>query len=592
MKRISNKLIQAMVIAGTGLMTVSCADFLDIKPLDLVTDDNYWDERSDVEQMINGLYTRMQDYDFLSRVLVWGELRSDNVYQGEETLRRDASVYNITRENILANNAYASWTPFYSVINRCNLIIEKAPEVAVKDPSYTESDLRATLAEARTIRALCYFYLIRTFRDVPYYTYSIQSDEQDPKLPATPFNEVLAALINDLEDCKGDALVSYVEKENNPYRVTRNSINALLADMYLWQQNYDLAAKRCDDVMKAKRQEYDNAVLQGSSLSSTVALYGRSVENEKKFALLREDWSGNNTSYGRGWSSAFCDGGSYESLLELHFDSREMSGYAKNAVVGSFYGGMEGNQLRPGGFVAPSTTLAGDVTQNTLKYFTSAKDVRAYLSFYSDGTASGNTQITKYAARLAQVTYSNNVYRGSVGYSSQNSANWIFYRLTDVMLMKAEALVCQMQDGQTAGTMSETDKQLCDSAFNLVYAVNLRSLMGISTTGTHTDALQAGQYNNKTTLLAQVMRERQCELLFEGKRWFDLVRRALREGNTLTLRNAVRDKFKDEATAADHKLAKMDAIFWPIHTNELNLNPNLEQNPAYGGVDNSYESTY
>lgn len=588
MKSIKNKLIQAMLVAGAGLTTVSCADFLDIKPLDTVTDDNYWDERNDVEQMITGLYTRMQEYDFLSRVLVWGELRSDNVYQGEETLKRDASAYNITRENILANNAYTSWTAFYSVINRCNLIIEKSPEVAQKAPSYTESDLRATIAEAKTIRALCYFYLIRTFRDVPYYTYSIQSDEQQPAIPATGFSEILSQLIDELEGCRADALISYVEKKNNPFRVTQNTINALLADMYLWQQNYDMAAKRCDDVMTAKRREYDNAVLQGGM--SSVALYGASAETTRRFALLRDNPTGNSSdTYGFGWNTTFCDGGSYESLYELHFDNEETNGYAKNDVIADFYGGWVGNkrnELRPGGSIAPSTSLAGDLKATTRKYFTSDKDIRAYVSMLPSETTT-SSQITKLVASMNYVELENNAYTNMCGYRSNNSANWIFYRLTDVMLMKAEALVCQMSDDASG----DNDVLLRDSAFNIVYAVNLRSLMGISNTGTHADALNADRYKNKTSLADLVMAERQRELLFEGKRWFDLVRRARREGNTLSLRNAVRDKFKDEGTAADHKLAKMDAIYWPINKNELDLNPYLVQNPAYGGADNSYEST-
>lgn len=590
MKSIKNKLIQAMIVAGTGLMTVSCADFLDIKPLDTVTDDNYWDERNDVDQMIIGLYTRMQSYDFLSRALVWGEVRSDNVYQGEETLKRDASVYNITRENILANNAYTSWTPFYSVINRCNLIIEKAPEVSQKDPSYTESDLRATIAEAKAIRALCYFYLIRTFRDVPYYTYSIQSDEQRPTMPATSFNVILSNLVDDLEGCRADALVSYVDKENNPFRVTRNSINALLADMYLWQQNYDMVAKRCDDVIQAKRKEYDDAVLQGSSISSSASLYGQGADAARKFALLREDYTGRSDYFGRGWGATFGDGGSYESLLELQFDSREVSGYAKNDVVGILYGGIDDKKLRPGGCIAPSTPLASDVNSGTLKYFTSTKDIRSWLDMQTS-VESSSSQITKFVTWAGSVTAENNSYRPSFGYRSVNSANWIFYRLSDVMLMKAEALVCQMEDGMSLSTMSAEDKLLRDSVFNIVYAVNLRSLMGITNAGTHPDALSISRYTDKSSLLKLVMGERQRELLFEGKRWFDLVRHARREGNTLSLRSAVRGKFKDEATAADHKLATMDAIYWPINTSELDLNPYLKQNPAYGGIDNSYEST-
>ena len=71
-------------------------------------------------------------------------------------------------ENILSNNSYTDWSSFYSVIDRCNLVIQKAPEVAEKDPNYLPSDVQATIAEVTALRALCYFYLVRTFMAVHY----------------------------------------------------------------------------------------------------------------------------------------------------------------------------------------------------------------------------------------------------------------------------------------------------------------------------------------------------------------------------------------------------------------------------------------
>lgn len=57
---------------------------------------------------------------------------------------------------------------FYYIINQANTIIDKAPAVAEKDPAFSESELKADIAECSALRDLAYFYLIRTFRDVPY----------------------------------------------------------------------------------------------------------------------------------------------------------------------------------------------------------------------------------------------------------------------------------------------------------------------------------------------------------------------------------------------------------------------------------------
>ena len=83
------------------------------------------------------------------------------------------------------------------------------------------------------------------------------------------------------------------------------------------------------------------------------------------------------------------------------------------------------------------------------------------------------------------------------------------------------------------------------------------------------------------------MDERQRELMFEGKRWFVLVRRSLRDGNTNYLVSQVMRKGSDNASVTQSKLAKMDAIFWPYNKDELKVNDALQQNPAFGSGENS-----
>jgi hypothetical protein len=78
-----------------------------------------------------------------------------------------------------------------------------------------------------------------------------------------------------------------------------------------------------------------------------------------------------------------------------------------------------------------------------------------------------------------------------------------------------------------------------------------------------------------------VLKERRRELLFEGKRWFDLVRMARRDGNTERLSQLVLLKYTENVSAVRIKLADMNAIYWPILKDELKINTLLKQNPAY-----------
>ena len=86
--------------------------------------------------------------------------------------------------------------------------------------------------------------------------------------------------------------------------------------------------------------------------------------------------------------------------------------------------------------------------------------------------------------------------------------------------------------------------------------------------------------------------KRHRELLFEGKRWYDLVRRSLRDGNTLYLRTQIAQKGLENASIVNSKLARMEAIFWPYNIEEMKVNKSLVQNPAFGsGEDDSIENS-
>lgn len=75
-----------------------------------------------------------------------------------------------------------------------------------------------------------------------------------------------------------------------------------------------------------------------------------------------------------------------------------------------------------------------------------------------------------------------------------------------------------------------------------------------------------------------VLRERQRELLFEGKRWFDLARLARRENSVLSVNQYITEKMDESASIG---LASMDALYMPIAKGELEANKNLKQNPFY-----------
>ena len=78
-----------------------------------------------------------------------------------------------------------------------------------------------------------------------------------------------------------------------------------------------------------------------------------------------------------------------------------------------------------------------------------------------------------------------------------------------------------------------------------------------------------------------LMNERRREFLFEGKRFFDLVRSARRNGNTLELRQALQTKYGEAAPAVTIKLVQMGFMYLPVYKKEMKINPALVQNECY-----------
>lgn len=568
MKKI--KYIVCSLFIATAL--TGCEDFFDTLPMNEVVLENFWTDKNDVTSVVNSCYESLESEDCMVRMGVWGELRSDNLKGGSNP---SDELNQVLKENILPTNSLCNWKVFYQTINRCNTVCYYAPKVQAIDPNYTESEMRANIAEASAIRALCYFYLIRTFRDVPYTTVPSIDDAQEYVLPALPFNDILDSLTTDLEKVKDDAVRRYyLDDSPNAYqnssRITRVAIWALLADLYLWKGDWDNCIKYCDLVMEFKRQQYED-MLDRDGIVPGIELFGN-------IPMILEKPSGA-TLYGYSYDDIFGEGNSFESLFELYFESNQGQ---LNTYVGKYYGGNNNNDI---GFLGAPDFLRQDVATGTNTLFKKI-DGRAYASIsmvnqsyyprkYYYGTVSFNTQ---------SVTSENSL--NFIGGSrSREDANWIFYRLSDAILMKAEALI---QRGMVDSSGVSVDYQ---RAFHLINTVNKRAI-DASPISSRVDTLKMSDYvNSKVAMEDLLMEERQREFLFEGKRWFDLVRMARRDGNNIRLSTLATRKYIENVNAIKIKLANPDRIYFPYAKSELKVNPLLKQNPAYSNTEDSELTT-
>ena len=621
MKKIKNIIFTAATYVVAGLGFTSCD--IDLLPLNEVVYENFWTNKDDVESVVASCYVGMMSDDYIGRLLVWGENRSDNVQPGNDL---GSDLKYLLQGSIRTTNSYCNWSSIYTVINRCNVVLQEAPKVKEKDPNYTESDYRINVAECKFLRAYSYLTLIKTFKDVPF-TFDASIDDTQPfRLPQTKFEAILDTLISDIEGCKNYAPNRYSEVAKNTGRITRVAMYALLSELYLWrasdynlskaEQNeyYRKCIENCDWVLNYKIQQYENNDIESVDLRTMV---DKEVYGEYGYPLLAEEMSvGNNNGGPQATNYIFGEFGSFESLFEVtyYYGGSQSS----NSAVREMYGTSSSSQAVLANEKMLETKPEGSASYKDDKLFSVPSDYRSIATFYFNET-NGGYNIYKYVVGRNEAGDPRNSY-GTVGttytaatrtqeYGTRHGGpNWIIYRLTEIMLFRAEAEIelaynmdaaeaeaetpadttatdttavseGKMRKASVAvlGSSLSTADELRLDAFNLISAVYRRSNPVVKTQPKYAPT-QPSTYDGYHNLL---MNERRREFLFEGKRYYDLVRTSRRVGNTREFRSALANKYGDAGASVAIKMIQLDFMYMPVAKSEMKVNPALVQNSCY-----------
>lgn len=569
MKIVSNiyrKTVLAAAVA-VGVLGSSCTDYLTIIPADVVVEENFWQTKDQVNGMLATSYLKLLSTDAVSKAIVWGEMRSDNMTYNPSY---NTDIKNIVEANIIDENGYCRWGIFYEAINYANLVLESAHKVYERDPDFSEGDMDVVRGEMFAMRALCHFYLVRTFRDIPLAMRSARNDGDIPEYKQVHPLEALNAIMTDLDSAEVMVMKSgaFSSVQQNLGRITRNAVLAMKADVNMWRAAFATYYDDTKYVQAGDVQKYYDECIQ--NCADVIANMDNALEEENKgkpvekypYNLIQntgEVKDKENSHISTAYDAIFgASKNSSESIFELQVQGDNISkGFAKG--VYQVYG-TEGN---PGLAVVPQGFVTANYEEDDLRAysFTNLK------SFKQTATDNQNTCIVKYAAKSAPASN----YRKSDDWD----ANWIIYRRTDVLLMMAEAMV-------TRDNATEEDFR---AAFDIVKAINTRSRVDSTNV---IDPLKVEKYLTKEESMELVRKERLLELSYEGKRWYDLVRLALREKKTDKIK-FVADKLGSTGAVVKTKMATIDGLFMPIHIDELRYNKNLKQNPAYEKKNSSTE---
>lgn len=386
----SMKGLKHIIIALLALTFLSsCDDWLYLEPADGVITDEFWQSESDLFAGLMGCYASMLDggsgkYNVAELMFLWGEIRADMItgYIGETT---DYAL--LSQGDIEPDNGFCKWGSFYTTINYCNTVLEKAPDIISLDASFTQDELKQYQAEALTIRALMYYYLTRIYRDVPLILKASSSDLQDYSVAKSSYDEIWKQIETDLLQAEADICYSYnMTKNEDKGRITKYTVWAILADFYLWTEQYEIS------------EEYSDKIINSGKfwlVERSMELFDNLYENEN----------------------------SCESIFELQFDVDIPNPMYSMCITNYNY------RAHPDVMEIfwPTDELLADADSADLR-----SNKGSYHSSY-------NYVIWKFYGKSRTARRSNT--------AQETDFNWIVYRYADVLLMKAEAMAAQMTSG-------------------------------------------------------------------------------------------------------------------------------------------------
>ncbi len=227
--------ILVMLMLVAGLLT-SCSDLLEEDPKS-VSDVNFYNTDEEVATAVNAIYKSLGVGSNRAEQIVILDAHTDWGYgRGSRSNYNDFAGFNSA--NI--NNAAARWKMFYLGIRDANIVIKNAPD----GTSVSEAGLKRYLGEARFLRALSYFDLVRNWGGVPLRTEENMEERDVPKSPAGTVYEFI------LEDALyAEANLPAIQTEVG--RVTKYAAKMLLADVYMNLGNYAKAAEKSLEVIES-----------------------------------------------------------------------------------------------------------------------------------------------------------------------------------------------------------------------------------------------------------------------------------------------------------------------------------------------------
>lgn len=529
-----NKILSALVLAGSLTLTACDESFLEVSPNDRVTLDNFFQSENDLRAATAGLYNKVW-FDFNDKFYYGlGDGRSNNLYAPYSDY-----IYPFTdlTETSLTGPLVSAWQAFYNVVGQANNTINNIQQ---NSKNVTEQQKNVAIAEARFMRGTAYWYLASLWGNV----ILIEDNSvlvNKPIVNTNPRNQVFEFAMRDLEFA-AKHLPATVGQAG---RLTKWSAFAMLSRVYLHVSGIS---------------DNPNSGLRNETYLGLARQAAEKVIEESGLSLV----------------------GNYADLFKVENNNNKESLFALQWVPNGDYGVTNTHQA----YFANGSEITGDdaawgyytfASYDMMSEYEREDSLRRKATFMAYGDVYPEINKANGGYLYEKATDRCNVKKGVVGStkdtdgksSRMNSAlNTYMIRLAEVYLNYAEAIL-----GNNASTTDAKALQY----FNMVRA--------------------RAKVPARTTLDYQAIRhERRVEFAMEGLYWYDLLSRSYykqqevlnyielqdraHNGSYTYDKNAHTLEKSEETTTRPVNPATAERLLLPYPESEMVQNPLLKMAPV------------
>lgn len=560
-----------LILVIIQVFMISCDDFLEAKPEDQVADIDFWKSETNVSKFLTDTYA----VTFLTQTdpenIIMLEACSDNAYNMWTGFFTDVKLVANGTQDAYSSVPSTIWKWRYGSIRRCFQIFENIRNV----PDISEDFIFKTEAETRFLLAYNYYILTSLFGDVPLVS-KVLTIEESKTIARAPKEIVIEYALGELEKAS-----SFLDgKTTERGRANWGACQVLKARIYLMNNKYEDAL----NVINTLMGKYD---LHKDGDTPYEDLFAGRAENSKEiiFSIIRDKTTGSiSTGHiaNQGFllkaisgGDAFCAIMPTGSLV----DSYPMSDGRLIHEKGSSYSPNDPYKDRDPRFYQSIIYPTGKIC--SLNTSTNTVDWIAYDP--EDATTVPDHQYN--AAYPSSTGYVWKKYVDVTPYGMTQitdcTNDLILMRYADVLLMKAECLA------EIKGIESKAE---------------IIDLIDMLRDRCHGGKVHRDNYNSKEDLINLVRNERRVELANEGLRYFDLLRWKIAENVPLKdgfgLSGVVYGAYmRLDGVGNTDRTVEVDGVprryvetryfdpqkhyLQPIPQKEIDLNPNLKQNPNW-----------